>query len=371
MMRCKTPHEAFELDLNSFLMSDNINMSKRHTNSEELNSFDDFDDGEKVFQGGTELDGNSFDDILDDNEKVFQDKKNSNGNSLDDILDDNDEKVFQDGKQLRGDSFDKFFDDSKKVYQDEKEVESNSFDDFYDQREDSEEFECTDWRSFQQYYVINRIAQQSRPARGNSRNGAGERLYKHASVLKQRSEARIKAKEEEEAAPKNLDLATRRSSSTIRSQSASRSRSSSVPRYEHLYLQGIKMKEVQNGKIQERERERIERNQLQLHTRSSSRPRDSGNHIPTKGRSEHLYEMSRKSQREGRERRESIERNKLESKPVRSVSVGRRGLTKPLNVRLYNQGLRSMKEIEMKRKASATERDDSSYKPPPILNVTP
>ncbi len=278
-----------------------------------------------------------------------------------------------------------------------------------------------DWRSLQQKFLLERMNQKSSrsgsmrdqspmgqrqglDSEGTKRiNMVGDRLYSHAREMKRRHDSRIKAKQYEEAQIKpKLELATKRSNSNLRSISISRSESnatsSSTPRYQHLYAHGMIMNKKKQAMQKEKDFEMKQR-KLRLESRPSSRARQATSvprymhlyerakakkeqetlkinetevkqvvrkNVTTPQRIDRLYALSGRSQQEGKQRRERIEKEKKEQRvpPPRSESVGRREITQPLDVRLYNRGLAQMKKMEMKRAEAAAERDDDSFKSP-------
>ena len=67
----------------------------------------------------------------------------------------------------------------------------------------------------------------------------------------------------------------------------------------------------------------------------------------------------------GKQRREQIEKEKLKRIPKRSASVpGRKQMTEPLNVGLYDRGLAKMRVLEIKRAQAAADRDEDIFKSP-------
>lgn len=228
----------------------------------------------------------------------------------------------------------------------------------------------------------------------------GDRLYQHALEMKRKKDLRYKLKkqEEEEVVQPKLHLVTQQNIHPLKRDNSKENRSSSTPRYLHLYDQRLVIKKKKKSLQKEYNKLREEENQLHLETRSKSRPRNS-NSVPrymhlyeraklkqmqevsrknkekaedankkeksrkntsTPQRITRLYEISRKNQQEGKQRREKIEKQlqKVKKPMGRSVSVNRRAVTEPLEVGLYDRGMAKKRALEMKRAKAAAERDD-------------
>lgn len=290
----------------------------------------------------------------------------------------------------------------------------------FDQEFDHPTPTSSDWRSLQQQYLIDRTRQNSprsrsvrdfspQPRQKSSSRAArnsGDRLYRQALVLKKKKDARhqMKLEQEQDVKPNAHEVLSRMN----RSASNSRTRPSSVPRYLQLYDHGKIIKKKHEGNKQRQEKELKERrNHMNLMSRSSSRTRSS-NEPSTVPRYQHLYQVAKKkqtiekrkkemqaveqrrrtatpsrrnattpqritqlyersksSQMKGKQRREQIEKEKLKRIPKRSASVpGRKQMTEPLNVGLYDRGLAKMRVLEIKRAQAAADRDEDIFKSP-------
>lgn len=272
-----------------------------------------------------------------------------------------------------------------------------------------------DWRALQQDYLANRGVKGSNNGRASSRardqspyaeqraitNGerSGSRLYNHAIEMRRKKDMRCrKKKEEEEKIKPKLELVTQRGKTDRNA------RSSSTPRCLHLYDQGKALDRRKKVAQEKDEKQFQEKNKLQLVSRSSSRARQSSSvprhihlyekaklkrmkqqkaenakekekvvvrkNVNTPQRINRLYEMSKSTQKEGKLRREQIEKQKkMEKKPQRSASVSsRRGYTEPLDIALYDRGMAKKRVLELKRAKAAAERYDDKYKKSPLLN---
>mmetsp|Transcript_15483 Transcript_15483/g.17688 ORF Transcript_15483/g.17688 Transcript_15483/m.17688 type:complete len:370 (+) Transcript_15483:100-1209(+) len=265
----------------------------------------------------------------------------------------------------------------------------------------------SDWRALQEEYLHEKAVrkhprkvltvrdQSPIPTRKTKEvsKEAGHRLYNYGLNLQRKKEAmsRQKQREEEEYKP-TLNLVSKK-----RYQSAGNpSRSDSTPRFIRLYDQGQIMNKKKQSLKEQQEKDENENRKLRLESRSSSRARQSSSvprylhlyeksklkqakeqqrqkanevnnkpirkNVGTPQRINHLYDLSRRSQQMGRERRQQIEQaKKKESIPKRAISVGRRSTTSPLDVGLYNRGLAQMRKLEALRKQSAAQRDDNEY----------
>lgn len=241
----------------------------------------------------------------------------------------------------------------------------------------------------------------------------GERLYLHALEMKRKKDLRYqlqKQKEEEVVKPK-LHLVTQQNIHPFKEdKKKEENRSNSAPRYLQLYDQRISIKKKKKSLQSQYRKQREEEKKLRLETRPESRSRHSASvprfmhlyerakvkqmqetskknkekeeeatkkrqvrkNTTTPQRIARLYEMTRKSQQEGRQRREKIEKElqKTKQKPTgRSVSVNRRAVTEPLEVGLYDRGMAKKRALELKRARAAAERDDpnETFKSP-LLN---
>lgn len=245
-----------------------------------------------------------------------------------------------------------------------------------------------------QLSVTDRTDREDRPE-------IGDRLYLHALEMKRKKDLRYqlhKQKEEEVVKPK-LCLVTQQNIHPFKKDKTEENRSNSTPRYLQLYDQRISIKKKKKSLQKEYQRQRDEENKLRLETRPGSRSRHSASvprfmhlyerakvkqmqetskknkekaqeetkkkqirrNTTTPQRITRLYEMTRKSQQEGRQRRDKIEKElrKAKQKPTgRSVSVNRRAVTEPLEIGLYDRGMAKKRVLEMKRARAAAERDD-------------
>ena len=329
-----------------------------------------------------------------------------------------DNNIYQQDMQSHGYTTDDGYDSARGQYENES-IDGYGDGDYSSQVHNRyEEYDhniSPDWRSLQQEYLLNRGQKEKSsnhsvrdrsPAprlRSSSRDVeenhvASDRLYRHAMEMKRRKDARYKWKkrQEERVVEPKLNLVTKKTDHMR----PTRERSSSTPRYLHLYDQRI----VKERKERLREKEKLqfmkENNQLRLSTRSMSRPRASsagprGLHlyeqarmkqkkieeekkererrerkksVNTPERINRLYEMSRRSQQIGRQRRVAIESSRKQ--PKRSISVGaRRKVTEPLDVGLYDRGMAKLRALEARRAKAAKVRDDENYKESPILST--
>lgn len=335
--------------------------------------------------------------VSNEEETVYQYEEDDNGHDNDN--DNNNYRVDNDESES--------YDQQSQYYDDHHDNDEEQYPDQYDEVYD-EESASPDWRYLQEEYLRNRAnhkaakdaAMSPRRRANDVGQRTAERLYRQGVFKTRKKEAidrKKKEMEEEEIRKRKAKV-----SKSLRSASA--------PRCLRLYDQGLVMNRRKKSREQQYEKHLKEKNKLELITRSSSRSRqtrESSNlprhiqlyerakmkqmkekskkqaegksrktvrkNVSTPQRMNHLYELSRRSQQQGKERRHKIEKEKMQKKNARnrrSVSVNsNRSFTEPIEVGLYDRGMAKMRALEIKRSKAASERDDDTFKPSPLLYI--